>query len=60
MVTKTEEEFSDMGSNIIGDIYIGAAESYNMKYIAKVIKEIQENYPDIHYHLYSGNDDYHE
>ena len=27
MVTKTEEEFSDMGSNIIGDIYIGAAES---------------------------------
>jgi len=57
MVTKTEEEFSDMGSNIIGDIYIGAAESYNMKYIAKVIKEIQENYPDIHYHLYSGNEE---
>ena len=57
MVTKTEEEFSDMGSNIIEDIYIGAAESYNMKYIAKVIKEIQENYPDIHYHLYSGNEE---
>lgn len=28
-----------------------------MKYIAKVIKEIQENYPDIHYHLYSGNEE---
>ena len=57
MVMKTEEEFSAMGSNISGDIYIGAAESYNIKYIAKVIKQIQSNYPDIHYHLFSGNEE---
>ena len=57
MVRKTEEEFSVMGNNISGSIYIGAAESYNMKYIAKIIKEIQNDYPDIHYHLFSGNEE---
>ena len=26
-----------------------------MKYLAKIIKEIQTDYPDIKFHLYSGN-----
>lgn len=57
MVNKTEEEFLAMNNTMNGDIYIGAAESYNMKYIAKIIKSIQSDYPDIHYHLFSGNEE---
>jgi len=56
MVFKTEEEFSAMGNTIKGDIYIGAAETYNFNFIAKIIKKIQKNYPDVHYHLFSGNE----
>lgn len=38
-----------------GDIYIGGGESDCMKYIAEIIKEIQADYPDIKFHIFSGN-----
>lgn len=59
MVSKTEEEFESMKSKsaISGDIYIGAAETYNFNFIAKIIKKQQEEHPDIHYHLFSGNEE---
>ena len=55
MVEKTEAEFQSIGETISGDIYIGGGESDSMKYIADTIKEIQSDYPDIKFHIYSGN-----
>ncbi len=55
MVEKTEAEFQAISDTIKGDIYIGSGETDSMKYIAKVIKEIQEEYPAIKFHIYSGN-----
>ena len=55
MVTKTEEEFRSISEKISGDIYIGGGESDSIKYIAEVIREVQEEFPDIKFHIYSGN-----
>ena len=55
MVEKTEAEFLSINDTISGDIYIGGGESDCMKHIAAIIKEIQEDYPEIKFHIFSGN-----
>ena len=57
MVDKTEEEFKALGEVNGGDIHIGAAESDNIKYLARHIKNLQARYPRIRIHLYSGDTD---
>ncbi|OAK67133.1 LysR family transcriptional regulator [Lederbergia galactosidilytica] len=57
MVEKLEDEFQVMEETINGDIYIGSGETDAMKQIARVAKDLQSNYPNIRYHLYSGNED---
>ncbi len=57
LVEKTENELRDTQEMIRGDIYIGGGETYAMRLIAKTAKELQKKYPDICYHLYSGNGD---
>ena len=55
MVDKTEAEFISMGNTISGSVYIGGGETRAMTEIAKIIKELRGSFPDIHFHLYSGN-----
>ncbi len=55
MVEKTEAELLSISETVSGDIYIGGGESDCMKYIAEIIKEIQADYPDIKFHIFSGN-----
>lgn len=55
MVEKTEAEFQSISDTISGNIYIGCGESDSIKYIAEIIKEIQTTYPDIKFHIQSGN-----
>ncbi len=55
MVDKTEAEFTSMVEAVSGDIYIGGGETDAIKFVAKVAKELHDTYPNIHYHLYSGN-----
>lgn len=58
LVEKTENELSSTGQeHISGDIYIGGGETDAMRMIARVATNLQRNYPDIRYHLYSGNAD---
>lgn len=57
MVDKLEEEFNSMEETISGDVYIGCGETDAMKQIAQVAKNVQLRYPNIRYHLYSGNED---
>lgn len=57
MVDKVEAEFSSMEETIGGDIYIGGGETEAMKHIARVAKDVQLRYPNIRYHLYSGNEE---
>ena len=55
MVDKTTDEFKALGQITGGDIRIGCAESDSMKHLARRIKAVQERYPGIRVHLYSGD-----
>ena len=55
MVDKTEAEFHSMSNVVSGDIYIGGGETEAVKMIAQIVCELRTAYPEIHYHLYSGN-----
>ena len=55
MVDKTEAEFHSMSNVVSGDIYIGGGETEAVKLIAQIVCELCSAYPEIHYHLYSGN-----
>ena len=55
MVEKTEAEFNAIKGNIGGDIYIGCGETDSMRYVAEVMNDIQRFWPDIKFHIHSGN-----
>lgn len=55
MTDKTVEEFTALNEINGGDIYIGCAESYLIKHLAKAVKIFTEKYPRLRYHLSSGN-----
>lgn len=55
MVDKTESEFRSMETTVSGDVYIGSGETQAIRKIAKIIRQLQKDYPEIHYHMHSGN-----
>ncbi len=55
LANKTEAEFLVDEKDISGDIYIGGGESDAMRIVAKTAKKLSKKYPNIKYHLYSGN-----
>ena len=57
MVEKTEADFRAIKDIVGGDIYIGCGETDSMKYIAQVMKELQNHYPEIKFHIYRGNEE---
>ncbi|SDC58190.1 DNA-binding transcriptional regulator, LysR family [Terribacillus halophilus] len=57
MVDKLETEFRSMKQMVSGDVYIGGGETDAMRHIARIIKVLQGKYPNIRYHLYSGNEE---
>lgn len=57
LADKTEAEMTFSDTETGGDIYIGCGEADAVRLIAKLAKDIQKNYPNIHYHLVSGDAD---
>ncbi|KRM65847.1 LysR family transcriptional regulator [Ligilactobacillus agilis] len=55
IVQKTKTEFQAMSAFNGGDLYIGCAESYGITIIAKAVKVLKQKYPNIKFHIYSGN-----
>ena len=55
MVDKTEAEFSAMENTVAGDIYIGGGETDAMKMVADILWELRREYPDLRFHIHSGN-----
>ena len=55
LVQKTEREITISDETIAGDIYIGAGETDAVRLLAKTGKRLQIEYPDIHYHISSGD-----
>lgn len=55
MTDKTIAEFHSLDEINGGDIYIGCAESWQIRYLAQAIKNFKVKYPLLCYHLSSGN-----
>lgn len=55
MADKIEQEFLTLDDITGGDIYFGLAESYQIRYLAREIREFKKNYPGLQYHITSGD-----
>ncbi|MGM0215331.1 LysR family transcriptional regulator [Enterococcus sp. AZ109] len=52
---KTQQEFENLDEESGGDVYIGSAETDAFRYFACSMMDLKERYPDMKYHLTSGN-----
>ena len=50
-----EREVRQSDENISGDIYIGMGETDKVRFIAQTARKLQQTYPDIRYHIFSGD-----
>ena len=55
LYTQTEAELHTPITGISGDIYIGGGESYVMGLIAKAAYSVRCDYPNVKFHLFSGD-----
>jgi DNA-binding transcriptional LysR family regulator len=55
MADKIEQEFLSLDDITGGDIYFGLAESYQIRYLAREIRAFKRIYPDLRYHITSGD-----
>ena len=55
LMEKTKAELASSGDNINGEVYIGGGETDAISLFAQVAGKLQEKYPLIHYHIYSGD-----
>ncbi len=55
MADKIEKEFLSLDDVLGGELYLGLAESYRISDLARVIKTMKERYPDLKYHITSGD-----
>ena len=55
MADKITGEFAALGDITGGDVYLGLAESYQIRYLARQIRRFKELYPNLRYHITSGD-----
>ena len=55
LMRRTEEEISGSNETISGNVFIGTGETETVRLFAQVAKKMQQKYPDIRYHISSGN-----
>lgn len=55
LADKTKAEFSSEDNSVTGDIYIGGGETDAMRLIARIATELHLEYPNINYHIFSGD-----
>lgn len=55
MADKIEKEFISLDDITGGELYLGLAESCQIKYLARTIKNFKAQYPNLRYHITSGD-----
>jgi len=55
MAERMKEEFSSMGDTLSGDVFIGSGETHTLQHITDLMALLREEYPGIHFQIYSGN-----
>ncbi len=55
MADKIEKEFLSLDDITGGELYLGLAESYQIRYLAREIRKLKSAYPGLNYHITSGD-----
>ena len=55
MADKIQMEFHSLDDILGGDVYFGLAESYQIRYLAAEIRSFKNTYPDLRFHITSGD-----
>ena len=55
LVKRTEHDVALAEQTIAGDVYIGAGETDGIRLLTRVAQTVQDQYPDIHFHISSGD-----
>lgn len=55
LMRRTKEEIAGSNETIAGNVFIGTGETEIVRLFARVAKKLQRKYPDIRYHISSGN-----
>lgn len=55
LVSRTEKEIMQNDEAVSGDLYIGTGETDGVREIAQTVKQLQERYPGIRFHVVSGD-----
>ncbi len=55
MADKIEKEFLSLDDITGGELFLGLAESYQIRYLAREIRKLKTVYPDLNYHITSGD-----
>lgn len=55
MADRIEKEFLSLDDITGGDLYLGLAESYQICFLARAIHALKKLYPDLRYHITSGD-----
>ena len=57
MADKIEKEFLSLDDITGGELFLGLAESYQIRYLAREIRNLKSIYPGLNYHITSGDTD---
>ena len=55
LVRKTEHEITLSNDYIASDITVGAGETNGVRFLTKTARALQEDFPDVHFHIISGD-----
>ena len=55
MADKIEKEFLALDDITGGELYLGLAESYQIRYLARELRALKSSYPGLRYHITSGD-----
>ena len=55
MADKITQEFTTLDDITGGEIFLGLAESYQIRLLARAIREFRKQYPSLRYHITSGD-----
>ena len=55
MADKIEKEFLSLDDITGGELYLGLAESYQIRYLARELRTLKSSYPGLRYHITSGD-----
>ena len=58
LVKKPEREIPLSDEQVAGDVYIGTGETDTVRIVARTIRTLQKEHPDIRFHISSGNSVY--